>query len=419
MLDRRTAPGHVEINSFNLPSHEVILIGNGIPMYILRGVNQRIVKIELIFKAGKWFESKRGVSYFTANMLDKGTVNKNSFEIADRFERHGASVEISPGLDFVSVALYTLTKNITSVLPLFLELIIACVFPEDELKLQKDIFKQNLKVSNEKTSYVASKLLRQHLFGNSHPYGNSIEENDVKQLSREDLINFFNNHYSLIQVFVTGSVEKQLLTYFTSEIGEILSASVKVISPHYTITQNQSPGYLEKTDSIQSSIRLGKRTISRNHQDYAALVLINHILGGYFGSRLMKNIREEKGLTYGIHSSINNLKNDAFFVIAADVNRANKKLAMSEIKIELSRLSNELVNKTELQTAKNHLLGSLQLEIANPFSVLEKIKIISLYGLQNNFYNNLFLQILNLDRSVLQRVAIDYLSDDIIEVAVG
>jgi len=419
MLDRKTAPVHAEINSFNLPSHEVIVLGNGIPMYTLRGVTQRVVKIELIFKAGKWFESKPGVSYFTAHMLEKGTPTKNSFEIADHFERHGASFEVSPGFDFVSVTLYTLSKNITNVLPLFLELVTSSVFPKEELKLQKEIFSQNLKVNNEKTSYVASKLFRQHLFGNTHPYGNTIEESDVHQLSRKDLSIFFSDHFSLIQVFVAGSIDEQLLTYLTSEIAVISNASAKVVSPTFAISQNESPRYLEKTGSIQSSIRLGKRTISRNHQDYPALVLINHILGGYFGSRLMKNIREDKGLTYGIHSSINNLKNDAFFVIAADVNRGNKDEAIKEIKRELNLLCNKIVSAQELLTARNHLLGGLQLEMTNPFSVIEKIKIICLYGLDEIFYNNLFLGILNLDINILQRVAIDYLSEEIIEVAVG
>jgi len=419
MLDRKTAPGHAEINSFDLPSHEVIVLGNGIPMYTLRGVTQRVLKIELIFKAGKWFESKTGVSYFTAHMLEKGTVNKSSFEIADYFERHGASVEITPGFDFVSVALYTLTKNITNVLPLFLELITSCVFPEEELKLQKEIFIQNLKVNNEKTSYVASKLFRQQLFGNSHPYGNAIEESDVHQLSRKDLSNFFSDHFSLTQVFVAGCLDEQLLNYLTSEFATLSIASLKEVTPAITIAQSESSRYIEKTGSIQSSIRLGKRTISRNHQDYPALVLINHILGGYFSSRLMKNIREDKGLTYGIHSSINNLKNDAFFVIAADVNRVNKDQAILEIKRELNQLCNEIVNSQELQTARNHLLGGLQLEITNPFSVIEKRKIISLYALDENFYNKLFIGILNLDRKTLLRVANDYLSYDIIEVAVG
>lgn len=419
MLDRKTAPGHTAINSFNLPSPEIYELSNGVPLIMLRGVSQRVIKIELVFKAGKWFESKKGMSYFTTQMLEKGTADKNSFEIADFLDRHGASVEVTPGLDFVSVSLFSLTKNLNRILPLFLELVTSSVFPEEELTLQKEIFNQTLKINNEKTSYVASKLIRQHLFGNTHPYGMSIEENDVNQLDRHDLGNFFHQHFALTKAFAVGAIDEDLLKLLITQSSIIPSLIVKQDSPQFSVSPNESSEYIEKVNSVQSSLRLGKRIINRNHQDYPALVLLNHIFGGYFGSRLMKNIREEKGLTYGIYSSINNLRHDAFFVIAADVNRTNKDIAISEIKNELKLLCSDLIATQELQTAKNHLLGSLQLEIANPFSVIEKIKTINLYELDEGYYNNLFIDILNLNEFTLQEVANNHLRDRIIEVAVG
>jgi predicted Zn-dependent peptidase len=419
MLDRKTAPGHAEISSFNLPSPEIYELNNGTPLVMLRGVSQHVIKIELVFNAGKWFESKKGVSYFTTQMLEKGTPGKSSFEIADFLDQHGASVEVSPGLDFVSVSLFSLTKNISLVLPLFLELVSLSVFPEDELILQQEIYNQTVRINNEKTSYVASKVIRQHLFGNNHPYGMSIEENDVNQITRQDLDNFFHQHFSLAKAFVVGAIDEDLCNLLIRQLSVITDSISRQESPQFSVSQNDSSEYIEKVNSVQSSLRLGKRIISRTHQDYAALVLLNHIYGGYFGSRLMKNIREEKGLTYGIYSSINNLKHDAFFVIAADVNRINKDIAITEIKNELSLLLNNLISSQELQTAKNHLLGSLQLEIANPFSVIEKIKAIHLYELGEGYYNTLFLDILGLNEFTLQEVANKHLRDTIVEVAVG
>lgn len=419
MLDRKTPPGHVEINSFHLPAPEITTLNNGVSLLVLRGVTQQVLKIELVFNGAKWVETKNGVSYFTAQLLEKGTTIKSAYEIADFFDRHGASVEISPGFDFVSVSLFSLAKNFTKVLPVFLELITSSVFPEDQLTLQKEIFIQSLKINNEKSSYVASKLIRQHLFGISHPYGRSVEENDVKNLVREDLLNFFHEHFSLIKAFAVGSWNEDLLNFLTSELTGFFSEQKNISQPTYTVSQNESSEYIQKPESIQSSLRLGKRIINRNHQDYPALVLLNHIFGGYFGSRLMKNIREEKGLTYGIYSSLNNLKNDAFFVIGADVNRANKDLAIQEINKELKLLCDNPIGIQELQTAKNHLLGSLQLEVANPFSVIDKIKTIHLYGLQEQFYSNLFKKILELNESTLQKVANDHLGNKITEVAVG
>lgn len=418
MLDRKVAPKHDEITLFNLPSPEIYTLSSGVPLFVHRGVSQQVLKVELVFSGAKWDEPKNGLSYFTALLLEKGTGTKTSFEIADYFDRHGASVEISPGFDFVSVSLFSLTKNITHVLPLFVELVTSSVFPEKELTIQKDIFNQNLKVNNEKNSYVASKLIRQHLFGDSHPYGRSIEEGDVNKLSGQDLNNFFHNQFSLLQSFVVGAVDESLLKKLVTTLSEIPGDSKKS-QLTFSASQDESSIYLKKPGSTQSSLRLGKRTIGRSHQDYPALILINHIFGGYFGSRLMKNIREDKGLTYGIYSSLNNLRNNAFFMIAADVNKINKDKAVTEIKKELNLLSNKLVTSQELHNAKNHLLGSLQLEIANPFSIIEKIKTIHLYGLDENFYNKLFLDIHDLDEATLKKVSNNYLDDNMVEIAVG
>ncbi len=419
MLDRKTAPKHAAINSFQLPAPEIKALDNGVPLFVLRGVSQQVLKLELVFSGGKWDESKNGLSYFTAHMLEKGTRDKNSFEIADFFDRHGASVEISPGLDFVSVSLFCLTKTINQVLPQFIELITSSVFPEEELSLQKEIFNQSLKINNEKTSYVASKLIRRHLFGPSHPYGKSIEEGDVNQLTSNDLRDFFHNDLLLNQVFIVGFLDESILDSIIKQLRIIQPDLRKQKSSTVAISQNELSEHVERPNSIQSSLRLGKRIIDRNHKDYPALILINHIFGGYFGSRLMKNIREDKGLTYGIHSSISNLKHDAFFLIGADVNRINKDIAITEIKKELDILCNKIVETQELQTAKSHLLGSLQLEIANPFSVIDKIKAIHLNRLNENFYNHLFIEILNVDETAIQKVAIDHLSNNLIEVAVG
>jgi zinc protease len=196
------------------------------------------------------------------------------------------------------------------------------------------------------------------------------------------------------------------------------------IQPQVQSVISESPEvkiqHIQKPESIQSSIRLGKKTINRSNPDYPSLVLLNHILGGYFGSRLMKNIREEKGLTYGINSSIHALKNDAFLLIGTDVNKENRSLAVSEIKSEIKRLQEEDIDLAEVETAKHHLLGSLQLETANPFSVLEKIKTIRLHDLNSDFYSILFkgIQVSNPDK--LTRIAQAHLNENrFFELSVG
>lgn len=420
MLDRKSAPQFAEIKDFHLPSQEILELTNRTPIVLFQDVQQQVLKIELVFKAGKWFEPKLGVAHFTAQMLEKGTANKTSYQIAQTFDKFGCSIEVSAGFDFTSISLYFLSKNINKVLPLFCEIVTSPSFPESEFQLMKDVFRQNLKINNKKNSYVAGKAVRQNIFGEQHPYGGSIEADDVDKIIREDLLSFFNNYFALYEVYVTGYLSPSIKQSLISELSGIKSTTPIQITKAVPIITGAFSQHIEISGSVQASLRLGKKTINRSHPDYAALVLLNHILGGYFGSRLMKNIREEKGLTYGIHSSLNTLKNDALFLIGTDVNRETQDIAFAEIKSEIKKLIEEPVERTELEITKNHLLGSLQLETANPFSILEKIKAIRLNQLNPNFYSTLFTDILTTDAATLKRVAQSHLqTESLFEVSAG
>ncbi len=280
----------------------------------------------------------------------------------------------------------------------------------------KEIYIQNLRVNNEKTNVVASKEIRKAIFGIEHPYGIIAEEAEVRQISRGDLEHFFRNHFSLQAVFVVGKATDR-------EIEEMVRIAPKISQ---TKAQSEMPApaghsvALKMPGKIQSSIRLGKRTLARaNDPAYFDAVMFNHVLGGFFGSRLMKNIREEKGLTYGIHSSLHHLVRDSFWVIGAEVNQQNVTEAIREIKVEINRLQHDLIPSDELEIARNYFIGSWQSENATLFSVAEKYRSLYTYGLPDRYYQNLLEHIQQLDPSGLQRAARWFDTSDWVEVVVG
>jgi zinc protease len=392
MLNRKLAPPFQKTLSLTLPKPTEILLRSGSKFYHLEGLKQNIVKIEVIFSAGKWAEGRNGLSHFTSVMLEKGTVKKTSVQVAGMLDRYGASLEISPGFDFVTVALYSLKVKIKDVFPLFLEILTDASFPEKEWMQLQEIFIQNLKINNEKTSYLASKLIRKNIFGAGHPYGTSIEEADVLALKTSDLHQFFRSSFSLHSAYAIGDLT-------TAEI-EFIHQGLNILSPDVAQGPLSLPSAAapflwreNKEGALQSSIRLGKRSLLKDNPEYADVLLVSYLLGGFFGSRLMKNIREEKGLTYGISSSVNTFKNDSLLVIGADVNKDNVSLAVSEIKKELKRIGEELVEAQELLLAKNHFIGSLQTDMANLFAVEEKIKNIHLNNLPEDYYQKLLARV--------------------------
>jgi zinc protease len=410
MLDRKTAPSYSHSHTLELPLIEELKVSDELTVLYFDQVKQALTKVEFIYKAGKWYESFSGLSHFTAQMLEKGTAKKNSTEIASVFDQLGAHVEITPGFDYTSISLYSLSEKLKDVMPLFLEIIQSSSFPEEELDLMKGIFAQNLKVNNDKTSYIASKLIRRNLFGSTHPYGSSIEESDVSKINREGTSRFFKECFHPHEIYITGQLTNAQLDFLIKEIGSISSRSSKNNAIKHTLKEGAKVDYFEKAESLQTSIRLGKRTINKTHKDFNGLLFLNHILGGYFGSRLMKNIREEKGLTYGIYSSINTFLNDSFFVIGADVNKENQEITITEIKNELKKLYSGRISEQELLIAKNHFIGSIQLDMANPFSVVEKIKNVRLNHLNPAYYPNLISDVSNINQEQLISIAEKYFS---------
>lgn len=420
MLDRKVAPPFSHSNSIELPLPKEFRITDNLNVLCFDLVRQALVKIEFIYKAGKWYETLPGLSYFTAQMLEKGAGSKSSSYIAEKFDLYGAHVEISPGFDYTSVSLYSLSDKLKDVLPLFLEMLQYPSFPEEELELMKGIFSQNLKVNNEKNSYIASKLIRKNIFGTHHPYGNTIEETDIQNINTDAIRHFFSASFYPAQIYITGTLTEAQLNSIQSDLKGIKTIFNKNGSIPHTISQGLQEEAQEKQDSVQTSIRMGKRTINKGHKDFPHLLFINHVLGGYFGSRLMKNIREEKGLTYGIYSSINTFNKDSFLSIGADVNRENQDITIQEIKSELKKLATEEISTQELLIAKNHFIGSIQLDMANPFSVVEKIKNINLNNLNQDYYSNLLKEISQVSAATLTATAQTYLQDhDLFLIKVG
>jgi len=419
MLDRKTPPPFNRSISFNLLQPVTLVLPNGIPVNFISGGDQDVIKIELILKAGRWFEPHWGASYFACNLLSKGTQHKSSFEIAQIFDLYGAHLDIVSSFDYASVTLYCISRQLKPVLELMLEVFTQPVFPEKEFAQSKDIYLQNLKVNQEKTSFLASKLIRKSLFGESHPYGKELDAVDVTALTRDQVVDFYKKFFSPYQIVVSGKVSE----HNQQLIADTLSALPRtVMQETRTIAGNETVGavYLEKQDSIQTSIRLGRKSIDRLHRDYTDVLFLNHVLGGYFGSRLMKNIREEKGLTYGIHSSLHPMVHDSFLLIGADVNKENRKLTIQEIKNELRTLRTEKISDDELDTTRYHFIGTLQTEITTPFAHADKNKNIILNNLPTDYYNAMINRISTITAEDLLTTAEKYFSEEsFIEASAG
>ncbi|HET9052543.1 MAG TPA: pitrilysin family protein, partial [Cyclobacteriaceae bacterium] len=345
--------------------------------------------------------------------------SKNSYQISAETEQSGVHFEVSPGHDFSSLALYGLTKNLPGIFHLTRDIITAPVFPEQELDQMKAIYNQTMKINLEKTSYLASVELRKKLFGEQHPYGREAALSHVAEIQRAWLTDFHRARFGSFRIICSGNITDTLLTALT-DCFETIPLHTETAAEIQAMQTSVSAVFIEKKESVQSSLRLARKVVNRTHADYPALLLLNHIFGGYFGSRLMKNIREEKGLTYGIHSSVSALRHASFVTVGTDVNKENRELALNEIKNEMRELCRNLIGSSELETARNHFIGSLQSEITTPFAHADKIKNLLLFGLPVGYYQQLIVAMDALSARDLMETANQYLNPETFtSVAVG
>jgi zinc protease len=424
IAERSVAPELKLIEDVNFLQPESRHLKNGIPLFMQKGGSQEIIKFELVFKSGSYNQSKPLQAYTTANLLKSGTRNKTSEQINQMWDFYGVSLQTDAQKDIISVGFVSLTKHLKPALELLLEIITMPVFPEEELQIFLKNRKQKHLVNMRKVQYIARMHFAELVFGHVHPYGKMLEEHDFERLVRDDLVDFHQRffHPGNAVCFVAGNYPEEI----TEIINKTLDSFYWELKKHHEtevikpVSSTTAKHYIEKSEALQSSIRVGKPIINRNHSDYHVLSITNTLLGGYFGSRLMKNIRQEKGYTYGINSAIVNLIRAAYFFIGSQVGKQVKEQALEEVYNELRNLRQKPSGEHEIAMLRNYLSGSFLRSFDGPFMQSERFKEIYLFGQDYDWFREYVKTLKNFQSEDIQRTAEKYFhEDDMIELLVG
>jgi len=425
-LDRKLGPGYKEIENIYLQEAEEKKLKNNIPLYIVNAGYQDLIRIEFIFSAGAWNQPLPLVAFATNEMLEEGTKKKTASQIAESIDFYGAFLETEAGQNYAYVRLYTLNKHLKTTLPIIEDIIKNAIFPENEFNTFVQNRKQNLLVNEQKVNHVARKKFMELLFGEKHPYGHYVTSVDYDHLKKDYLTDFHNQFYTSdnCKIIVAGKVDQPSLDAIENHFGgtEWKSSNKKSINQNESLKSNNldNKHLILKQDAVQSAIRIGKILFNKTHPDYLSMKILNTILGGYFGSRLMANIREDKGYTYGINSSIVSLNNVGYFVIGSEVGIDVCSKAVDEIFFEIKRLREEPIPDSELKLVKNYMLGTFLRGIDGPFALADKFKGIMEYGLGYDYYSNFMNTIKNISSDKLNELANNYFQQDsMIELVVG
>lgn len=420
MPNRNIAPPIKDAVEFNLhlKPFEHFVLQNGVEVYAVDAGAEEVVQIDFVLDAGTVYEEKNLLGATTNFLLKNGTSTQTAFEINSFFEYYGAYLNRSCFTETASVSLHCLSKHYSLLLPNVVKLLQDAQFPEEELSIHKQNSRQRLTVNLKKADFVANRLIDAYMFGESHPYGRYTTFEAIDDISRDDLQAFYDQYYrkGRLRIFIAGRLPKDFLSHLEMHFGSLSyhSAPERLTLPD--MAASVEPGVLQRvelgTGGVQGSIRLARHFPSKKHPDYLQVQVLNALLGGFFGSRLMENIREDKGYTYGIHSYLQSYRDQSVWTISTEAGKDVCNATLAEVWKEMEILRTELVDDEELLLVKNYIIGTVVGDLDGPFHILGRWKNMLLSDLGMDYFDRSIQAIKDVDAPALQQLAQRYLKPE-------
>ena len=425
MPDRSLAPEIKDAVEYKieLKRPDTFSLDNGVKVYNVQAGTEEVVQIEWVFKAGNWFDSKKNVSSAANFLIKNGTSKKSAYEINEFVDFYGAYLNRNCFNETAVVTLHCLTRQLAQLLPLVREIFTEAIFPEEELVIYRQNMKQKLAVNLRKCDFVAGRKIDELLFGFKHPYGVYSFETDYDAIQLEDLKKFYAQYYQhgYCTVFSAGILPKDYQQLMNQFFGDLPFNQHQLENINHPIISDDQKKWniINDEEGVQGAIRIARLFPTRKHPDFPKVQVLNTLFGGFFGSRLMTNIREDKGYTYGIYSYLVNHVHAGAWMISTEAGRHVAEATVREVYHEMQELRKKSVDADELLLVKNYLIGTLLGDLDGPFQVIGRWKNLILNGLDENFFYHSVDTIKYIDAVELREAAIKYLNpDDFYELVV-
>ena len=425
MLDRTTPPSIRPLGAFSLTRPERRNMKNGIPLNIIRAGSQEVVRFDVLIGAGQWHQTQALQAMFTNRMLREGTETMTSARIAEKLDYYGAWLELSSSPNCGFITLYSLNKYLPQTLAIIADMLMHPAFPEKELEVVLETNRQQFMVNSSRVEVIARKHFNRALFGEQHPFGRYAEEADYGRLTAEVLREFYRKYYHSgnCSIYVSGKVTPEIKRCIEENLGDAPwgetceMPSLQLIEPHPTTEKRV---FVEKADALQSSLKMGCFMMDRLHPDFLKARAMVTLFGGYFGSRLMSNIREDKGYTYGIGAGVVNCPGSGVMAITTEADNQYIEAIVKEVYHEMDRLCNDLAPQEELEMLRSYMLGDFCRSYEGPFSLSEAWIYIETADLDDEFFTRQVDSIRSITAEEVRDLAQKYLcKEKIIEVVAG
>ena len=425
MLDRTIQPLTNSLDKIDIVQPERRVMSNGVMLNVIQAGEQDVVRLDLLLRGGRYQQSQPLQALFANRMLREGSSRYTSGQIEEKLDYYGAWLELSAGMEYSFLTLYSLNKYFPQVLEIVESIIKEPTFPEKELRTTLDVNRQQLLVNSTKGDLISQKYFNLSVFGTAHPSGRTVTVDDYDVLNREVLKKFHRHYYhsANCSVYLSGKVTAEIESRVENAFGKQSWGEIKEREEFETFRPDSSMEkriFVERSDAMQSSLRMGCVTMDRNNPDYLKMRVLMTLFGGYFGSRLMSNIREDKGYTYGISSGILFYPGTGVFVVSTEADGEYTENIVKEVYHEMEVLKNDLVTDKELSIVRNYMLGQMCRNYEGPFSLAEAWTFIETNHLDESYYQRSLEAVREVSSSDLRELAIKYFNNDgLTEVVVG
>ena len=422
-MDRTIQPEIQPLKNFHIQTPVRTTLPNGIPLTVINAGEQEVVRMDVLFSGGRWQQSQKLQALFTNRMLREGTTKYTAATIAEKLDYYGSWLELSSSSEYAYITVYSLNKYLAKTLEVVESMIKEPLFPQKELQTILDTNIQQYLVNTSKVDFLAHRSLLKSLYGEQHPCGKIVMEEDYHTITPEVLREFYERHYHSgnCSIFLSGKVTDDIISRVTDifgiPFGQYQLQMPKSSFPLATIPETRI--FTEREDAMQSAVKMGCTTITREHPDYPKLRVLMTLFGGYFGSRLMSNIREDKGYTYGISAGVVFYPDSGLLIVSTETDNEYVEPLIQEVYHEIDRLHLDPVSAEELRIVRNYMLGEMCRSYESPFSLSDAWIFIATSGLKDDYFARSLQAVNEITPAEIQDLAQRYLCKETLKEVIA
>ena len=402
----------------------LVTMPNGVPLYRLDGADKGVVRFDLLFRGGYAVQDKPLQAMFTNRMLREGAGNLSAAEISQKLDYYGAWIDMYSSQNCNHITLYTMSKHFVPLLKVLEDMVKRPHFPQENLDTVRCNNKSYFLINSCKVDIVSQRHFENSLWGSGHPLGHVVEAADYDAITRDDVMEYYRNHYGSCNctMFISGSVNDDILSALARSFGDEVWGCDNECAPVAVLPPCPQPGRwaIPVPDTMQSAVKLGFMVMEASHPDFYKFRFLCVLLGGYFGSRLMSNIREDNGYTYHIAAELDAYGHRNAFMISSETATEYVGPLIKEVYRELDRLVAEPVDMAEIELVRNYIMGELCREYEGQSAKSEVFINAWLSGVGFDTVNRYIDEIKSVTPADLHRLACEYFKrENVIEVIAG